>query len=86
MLLLLLSNFHAHDSLLVLQQMENKKAFGFGVMDYVLIVPNAIGVVLGVLQMLLRMVVPSNSSSQVQDRTSEVEKVNNELSLNNEDQ
>lgn len=62
--------------------MTNKKVFGFGLMDYVLIVPNAIGVFLGAAQMLLRMIMPSKTSAQ--DSASEVEK-GAELSINRED-
>lgn len=43
-------------------------AFGFGRMDYFLIVPNGIGVVLGGVQLFLRMVVP-NSDKAVESQT-----------------
>jgi hypothetical protein len=39
-------------------------AFGIGIMNYFLIVPNGIGVVLGGVQLLLRLVVPSSDKSK----------------------
>lgn len=36
-------------------------AFGFGVMDWFIIVPNGLGAVLGGVQMVLRVIVPSRS-------------------------
>ena len=38
-------------------------AFGFGVMDWFIIVPNGLGAILGVVQMVLRMIVPSRGSN-----------------------
>ena len=39
-------------------------AFGFGIWDYILIIPNAIGVVLGIVQMILRWIIPSKSRTE----------------------
>ena len=39
-------------------------AFGFGRMDWFLIVPNGIGVILGGVQLFLRLVIPSSDSSK----------------------
>ena len=38
-------------------------AFGFGVMDYIIMVPNGLGAILGFIQMFLRLVVPSGDTS-----------------------
>ena len=37
-------------------------AFGFGVMDWFIIVPNGLGAILGFVQMMLRLVVPSRGN------------------------
>ncbi|KAL7491908.1 hypothetical protein ACHAWT_001153 [Skeletonema menzelii] len=39
-------------------------AFGFGVLDWFIIVPNGLGAVLGVVQMVLRVVVPSSRGNE----------------------
>jgi solute carrier family 50 protein (sugar transporter) len=39
-------------------------AFGFGTSDYFIMVPNGIGAILGVMQMILRVVVPSNGVTE----------------------
>ena len=42
-------------------------AFGFGIWDYILIIPNAIGVVLGIVQMILRWIIPSKSITEEEE-------------------
>eukprot|EP00579_Thalassiosira_antarctica_P032040 CAMPEP_0201992858 /NCGR_PEP_ID=MMETSP0905-20130828/1274_1 /ASSEMBLY_ACC=CAM_ASM_000554 /TAXON_ID=420261 /ORGANISM="Thalassiosira antarctica, Strain CCMP982" /LENGTH=269 /DNA_ID=CAMNT_0048547595 /DNA_START=329 /DNA_END=1138 /DNA_ORIENTATION=- len=37
-------------------------AFGFGIMDWIIIVPNGLGAILGFIQMFLRLVVPSRET------------------------
>jgi len=37
--------------------------FGFGIMDYLIIVPNGIGVALGAVQLLLRTIIPNKSNT-----------------------
>lgn len=54
-------------------------AFGFGRMDYFLIVPNGIGILLGGVQLFLRLVVPS-SSQPIKSETNRIECEENELS------
>ncbi len=39
-------------------------AFGFGVMDWWIIVPNGLGVILGGVQMVLRLIIPSRSGEE----------------------
>ncbi|KAL7506635.1 hypothetical protein ACHAXN_003887 [Cyclotella atomus] len=39
-------------------------AFGFGTSDYFIMVPNGIGAILGVIQMILRVTVPSNGGTE----------------------
>ena len=41
--------------------------FGFGIWDYILIIPNAIGVVLGIVQMTLRWIIPSESGTEEEE-------------------
>mmetsp|Transcript_32691 Transcript_32691/g.68759 ORF Transcript_32691/g.68759 Transcript_32691/m.68759 type:complete len:95 (+) Transcript_32691:95-379(+) len=45
-------------------------AFGFGVMDWIIMVPNGLGAILGFIQMFLRLVIPSReilpSSSEIE--------------------
>lgn len=42
-------------------------AFGFGIWDYILIIPNAIGVVLGIVQVILRWIIPSKSGTEEEE-------------------
>ena len=42
-------------------------AFGFGVMDWFIIVPNGLGAVLGGVQMVLRVIVPSSGGGGEDD-------------------
>ena len=48
-------------------------AFGVGRMDYFLIVPNGIGVILGGLQLFLRLVIPSSSKQSTTDKSRPVQ-------------
>lgn len=41
--------------------------FGFGIMDYLIIVPNGIGVALGAVQLLLRTIIPNKSNIDAND-------------------
>ena len=38
-------------------------AFGIGVMDWIILIPNGLGAILGFIQMFLRLVVPARTSS-----------------------
>ena len=46
-------------------------AFGFGVKDLIIIIPNGIGAILGFIQIFLRLVVPARSSTRTEATTSD---------------
>ena len=55
--------------------------FGFGIMDYLIIVPNGIGVALGAVQLLLRTIVPNKSNTDEGEDDGKIDEEEGDLAL-----
>ena len=55
--------------------------FGFGIMDYLIIVPNGIGVALGAVQLLLRTIIPNKSNTDEGEDDGKMDEEEGDLAL-----
>ena len=56
--------------------------FGFGIMDYLIIVPNGIGVALGAVQLLLRTIIPNKiNDDEVNEDDGKIDEEEGDLAL-----
>lgn len=55
--------------------------FGFGIMDYLIIVPNGIGVFLGAVQLLLRTIIPNKSNTDEGEDDGKIDEEEGDLAL-----
>ena len=55
--------------------------FGFGIMDYLIIVPNGIGVALGAVQLLLRTIIPNKSKTDESGDDGKIDEEEGDLAL-----
>jgi len=55
--------------------------FGFGIMDYLIIVPNGIGVALGAVQLLLRTIIPNKSNTDESEDDGKIDEEEGDLAL-----